>query len=254
VRKISIILILGVLIGGCSMTRKVGHNITDDSNKLPAANVLERVKELNISNRSFFIQKAEIEVVNKSVKEKFIGSIKFEKPDKYLISLKSRAGIEVARVYITKDTIWINDRMNRKLYYGNALYFEKKYGLNQKFLPLIFGDIVLERKIAEDMKECSGDKLAINCFVNGVILNYELDCKKRKTIFVNQVNNFAEEGIKIRYEKFSILEDILIPKNVKIEDSQYNTEINIKFLKIELPWNGSIKFVSGKGYELIELV
>ena len=42
--------------------------------------------------QDFFIQKAEIEVINQDGKEKYLSTIKYEKPDKYLISIKSRTG------------------------------------------------------------------------------------------------------------------------------------------------------------------
>jgi hypothetical protein len=41
---------------------------------------------------------------------------------------------------------------------------------------------------------------------------------------------------------------------VEFKDSQYNATIKIKLLKVDFTWNGSVKFVPGKGYELIELV
>ena len=72
--------------------------------------------------------------------------LKFEYPDKYLISIKSRTGIEGARIYISEDTILFNDRINKKMYYGSSLYLKRKYGLTTNFLPLIFGDIVSRKK------------------------------------------------------------------------------------------------------------
>ena len=40
-----------------------------------------------------------------------MATIKYELPDKYLISIRSKAGIEAARIFITKDTVLINDRI-----------------------------------------------------------------------------------------------------------------------------------------------
>ena len=48
--------------------------------------------------------------------------------------------------------------------------------------------------------------------------------------------------------------NILIPKKVEFEDYQRNTKVQIKILKVELPWEGNIKFYPGKNYELIDLV
>jgi hypothetical protein len=96
--------------------------------------------------------------------------------------------------------------------------------------------------------------LNINCLLKGVEIKYEIDCNRRKTIAVKDLTNFVQQGIQIEYGNFRIVDKKLIPKTVKIIDSQYNANIKIRFLKIKSPWNGSFIFMPGKGYELIELV
>jgi hypothetical protein len=241
-------------MGGCSVTRNIEKGALENSNKVLSLSIAESVKFQNLTDTSFFIQKAEIEVINQDGKEKFIGTIKYEKPDKYLISIKSRTGIEGARIFISKDSILINDRINKKIYFANSFYLKRKYGLPLSCFPLIFGDIVLEKNCDTGQIRCSEDKMNIDCLVNGLRLRYDIDCKKRKVILVNQMNNFVQDGIKIRYESFFKLGNMFFPGIVELEDTQYNTTIKIKFSKIEFPWNGNVKFVPGKGYELIEIV
>lgn len=253
-RKIIIILIVGIFTGGCSVTRKIGNKSIENSAKLLSDNVLESIKRQNLTDSSFFIQKAEIDVKTKTGKERFICNIKFKSPDEYLISMKSRSGIEGARIYISKDTVLVNDRINKKMYFGASDYLKKKYGLAQNCFPLIFGDIVLDNNYETGQEKCSEDKLEINCFINGVKLNYDIDCHKRKVILVNQMSNFVHRGMRIKYDDFFNIGNILIPKIVELEDSEFNTTIRIKILKVEFPWNGTIKFIPGTGYELIELV
>jgi len=228
--------------------------MSDSSKKFLSENVVESIKDQNITKINFFIQKAEIEVVNQNGKDKFIGSVKFEKPDKYLISLKSRSGIEGARIYLSNDTILVNDRLNKKIYFVTSLYLKKKYGFSQSILPLIFGDVVFEKNCEDSLEKCSEDRLNIECLIKGAILDYKIDCKKRKAISVSQKSSLIQPGIEIKYEGFSSIGNILIPKIVEFEDSLYDTKIKIRILKVELPWNGTIKFIPGKGYELIELV
>jgi hypothetical protein len=233
------------LIAGCSVTRNVIVEKPDNTNRFTSDNIAESVSEQNITNGGFFIEKAEIELNNDKGKEKFIANIKFEAPDKYLISLKSRSGIEGARIYLSKDTILINDRINQIEYYGTSFYLRKKYGFSMSTLPLIFGDLVVEGNFKNNGNKCE---------VKGVDLNYSIDCKKRKVILVNQINNLVQPGVKIKYDRFHIIGYILVPETIELEDYQYNTSIRIKVIKIVKPWNGNLKFVPGKGYELIELV
>jgi hypothetical protein len=253
-RKIIGILIIGIFINGCAVTRKMGNEENVNANKLGSGNIIKGVEGQNITNNNFFIKKAEIEVVTKEGKEKLLGNIKFQKPDKYLISIKGRSGIEGARIYISGDTILINDRINKKLYLGTSFYLERKYGLTLGYLPLIFGDIVLDKNSNKNMEECQGEKLNINSIMKGIILNYEISCKERKTILVNQINNFNQKVFKIENRGFFKSGEILIPRITEYEDYQHNTKVMIKILKVELQWEGNIKFYPGKGYELIELV
>jgi len=253
-RKVVIISIQCILIAGCSVTRNVIVEKPDNTNRFTSDNIAESVSEQNITNGGFFIEKAEIELNNDKGKEKFIANIKFEAPDKYLISLKSRSGIEGARIYLSKDTILINDRINQIEYYGTSFYLRKKYGFSMSTLPLIFGDLVVEGNFKNNGNKCIEDRLKLECEVKGVDLNYSIDCKKRKVILVNQINNLVQPGVKIKYDRFHIIGYILVPETIELEDYQYNTSIRIKVIKIVKPWNGNLKFVPGKGYELIELV
>ena len=247
-------MITGGFLVACSVTRNKSKETYDKSLIPDSENILESVKRQNLTGRGFYIQKAEIELKTQNGKEKFIGTVKYEYPGKYLISIKSRTGIEGARIYISGDSILVNDRINKKLYIGNSLYFKRKFGLNQYFIPLIFGDI-LEDKSNEDAKEkCSGDKLNIYSVVKGVTLNYNIDCKKRKTIVVNQVKDSVEHGIRIKNDKFFNIGSILVPGIIEFEESQSNTIVRIKIIRAEAPWAGSVKFIPGKDYELIELL
>jgi Domain of unknown function (DUF4292) len=239
---------------GCSVTRNVIVETQDKSNRYNSDNVAESVRQQNITNSGFIIGKAEIEINKNKSKEKYLANIKYDPPDKYLISLKSRSGIEGARIYLTNDTILVNDRINQIEYYGTSFYLRKKYGFSMSVMPLIFGDLVVEENFKNPENKCLEDNLKFEFKVKGIALNYIIDCKKRKVILVEQINNLAQPGIRIKYDRFHILGDILVPEAIELEDYQYNTTIRIKILKIEKPWKGNIKFIPGKGYELIELV
>ena len=222
-------------MGGCSISKKLENTTSEYSSKHITDNILEDVKEKNITNLNFYIEKAEIEILTERGTEKYTGNIKFEKPDKYLISLKSRSGIEGARIYISNDSILVNDRINRKLYYANSLYLEKKYGFNLNCLSLIFGDIVVEKGYEENKGKCLEDRFKIDCLVKGF-------------------NNYVQQSIGFKYDSFLSVNDILIPKVIEFEENQHNIHIRIKIKKVDFLWNGSIKFIPGRGYEIIKLV
>jgi len=252
-RKVICILLLGLVAGGCSIFRHNGSTGADNSGKVISGNILEDVENQNVTQNGFFIQKAEIEFNTSVATDKFFASIKFEKPDRYLISLKSRTGIEGARIIISGDSIRMNDRINKKLYSGTSIYLEKKYGFSQSLLPLIFGDLILENRCKIGLEKCIEDKLTLDCQIKGVALSYVIDCKRVKVISVDQVKSVNNDGIKIRYAKYFNPGNILIPRIIEFSDIRFDIRIKIKVLKMQYPWNGHISFIPGKDYELIEL-
>ena len=252
-RKVICILLLGLIAGGCSVFRHNGSTGAEITGKINSGNVLEDIENQNLTQNGFFIQKAEIEFNTSDATDKFIASIKFEKPDRYLISLKSRTGIEGARIFISGDSIRMNDRINKKLYSGTSIYLEKKYGFSQSFLPLIFGDLILEKRCKTGLEKCIEDKLTLDCQIKGVPLSYVVDCKRLKVIMVDQVKSVNNDGMKISYAKYFNPGNILIPRIIEFSEINYDIRIKIKVLKIQSSWNGHISFIPGKDYELIEL-
>lgn len=253
-RKIGTIILLGIFTISCSVTRYNSKESYNTEGGLSSEYILERAEKQNLTKTGFFIQKAEIEIFSNNGKEKLIGNIKFEYPEKYLISLRSRSGIEGARIYISKDSILVNDRINKKLYFGNSYYVKKKYGIDQNFLPLLLGDIIIQLNAQSEKEKCSGETYRKSCVVRGVSLNYNIDCKKGKTVLVNNINSTGSEDFSVKYDKFFNSGNGLVPGIIEFEETAYSVNIRIKIVKIESPWPGKIKFVPGKDYELIELV
>jgi len=71
---------------------------------------------------------------------------------------------------------------------------------------------------------------------------------------VNNLNSYNQSDMAIIFSKYLKLNDILIPGNIEFSDSQYNVSVRIRILKVDYPWDGRVKFIPGKGYELIELI
>jgi hypothetical protein len=253
-QKVAIIVFLGILAGACSVTRKMRNEANPESNNASSGNVLERVIKQNITSANFFIQKAEIELITQTDKKKFLGSIKFKYPDKFLISFKSRTGIEGARIYVNSDSVIVNDRINKKMYFGTAKNLKRKFGLNQDFIPLIFGDMVIENRFNEQTGKCVDNNLSVDCNVRGVTMNYNIDCKRSKINKIKLGNGNLKDNINIVFSNLIFLNGTLIPRIIELEDLQYDIKVRIKIVKTEYPWNGDVRFVPGKGYEIIEIL
>jgi hypothetical protein len=252
-QKLGFIFIIGLFLSGCSVHRS-GKQIYTISNANSTGNIYENLRRQNISKQSFFIEKAEIEVIGKEGSEKFLASVKFEYPDKYLISVKNTTGIEGVRVFISKDTLLANDRLNKIHYYGSPYYLSKKLGISVFVLPVIFGDLVSEGFDGTKQSECIEKMLKIDAIIKGVKVNYLVDCTKGKIFETILESSSNTERIIIEYSKFKKIHDILLPEDISILDKKRMVTIKVRINKVQFPWNGIIDFIPGKNYETQQLL
>jgi hypothetical protein len=238
----------------CSIIRNRSIKNYKFQNEVLPEKLFESVIKQNITKNGFFIQKAEIDISTQKRKEKLLCNIKFKKPDKYLISIKSKAGIEAARIFITIDTILVNDRSNRKQYFGSTQYLKTKYGITASILPLIFGDYITEMLSDRNEEKCLNGKLNVDGIINGIKIRYLIDCKKGKSILAIAEKSFDNKEIEINYERFIKIGDDLMPGKIGIKDTQSMTTIEIRIKRIESPWDGNVEFIPGNNYELMQLL
>lgn len=252
-RKIVFIWLLVILISGCAVFKS--NTLRD--NRLFEDNLdeqlFEGIERQNLTSNGFNIQKAEIEIKTQGRAEKLLGSLKFEYPDKYLISIKSKTGIEAARIYINKDSILVNDRINKKMYYDSAGHIKIKYGFSGSEIPVIFGDFIADKTRAATKPNCKNGSMELDTYLKGTKINYVIDCRKaklQKSVIMNSIN---EVGMIILYDDYLKYSSGLIPGIISMNDLQKDIKIEIKIKKIETPWIGKIDFIPGKNYEILQL-
>ena len=233
------------------MLNKAGKTVILGTNGNKKTFLKEKIIKLNITNNNFFISKAELEVSGIEGYEKLVCNIKYVYPDTYLISIRNRTGIEAARIFFRNDTVFVNDRINRKLYYGSNDQIMKKYGFNQSVLPLILGDYLTDEKESSGPEICTNGIILKKDKINGLLIDYIVDCGISKVISTS-----VNEGnpLNIRFLGFMSINDILIPENILIEKIKSREKISIKIDRIEYPWNGTIDFIPDARYEKLPLL
>jgi hypothetical protein len=253
-QKIGYILLIAIFATGCSVVKNRNRNSNTLALNISEESVLKYTVNQNLTNKGFFIEKAEISIFTSEGKEKVLGSVKFEYPDKYLVSIKSKTGIEAARIFISKDTILINDRINKILYFGSPDYLRKKYGIPASSIPVIFGDFSGYKGPELTQSDCLDGKLLTSCIFSGVKINYVIDCKRGKSISATTENGLNKNRISISFNDFVKIDSINTPGRIEIEDSHNKSKIEIKIIKIDSPWTGSLEFIPGSKYEHLPLL
>lgn len=251
-RKIVHIFLISIVFVSCSVGRRqkrTSGEVTIQSSQVSYEDIVNQ----NITSKSFFVERAEFRIKTEEGEKSGLGTIKFLTPDKFLISIKSNTGIEIARIYLTGDSLMINDRMDKKFFYGSTSFLKKKFGFTTSILPLIFGDYINDAGSGSGKIECADGTLNIVGSVKDVRIEYQIDCEHGKSILALPEVEGNVSGLSIKYGDFFNVNSINIPEKIEIAEGQRSTVIEIKIEKIIIPWDGKIEFIPGKQYEKIHL-
>ncbi len=248
-KLITILLIF--FLSACSVTKKSRH--LTDSAKNETAYSLVDLKSINLTTNDFNIRKATIELKSEKESQKILATIKFRKPYNYLISLRSRTGIEAERIFLSNDTILINDRINRKLFYGSPEYIKNKYGVSISAIPLLLGDYIFDSDTNNKNEKCINGTVDFIRFLEDRRISGQIDCSNSKIISVLLRGMSGREEIQINYNDFSINQGVIFPRNIRINDGSGNSSLTIDFSDVDINSGDDIKFIPGSGYERILL-
>jgi hypothetical protein len=215
--------------------------------KLTMEQLVDSVYSRNISNNGFFIEKADIIISRNGENQKYLFTAKFQKPDKFLVSVRNTSGIEGARIYITNDSVFVNDRINGRLLYGKRNDLERKTGIPADLEKIAFGDLIFN--VGQAGKHFEGiDNQGImiinkNNYKWKIILDPIL--KKVRTYEISDIIKGSKETF--RFDNFS-KGNRPIPFIITFEDKERNISAKIKISRIRNPWIGEVEFIPGRGY------
>ena len=251
--KVIFISLIPIIINsGCSVSKKISKD-TSVLSQSTSEKALQITEEQNITNSSFFIERGRISTSGEGGSISLLFTMKYSNPGRYLISLKSTTGVEAFRAYLTKDTILINDRVNRTILYGKPFDFERISGLPSALLKVSLGDFFTGDKKKLINEKCINSSLTVNDYYQGLIIKSIIDCNIRKTKSLTITSGIPNELINIFYSKYK--DDYYkTPERIEVNDFRRKVKIIIKIEKYSIPWNGEIEFVPGSGYKLKKLL
>jgi hypothetical protein len=251
--KVGVIGLLFLLVSaGCASTHKATVGNSDISQR-EVKDILKGVNSKNITGTGFFIRKGKIVTESESGRVSLFFTMKYSADGKYLISIRSRTGMEAFRVFISNDTILVNDRLNRNVLYGKNHDFEKISGIPASLLKISVGDFFFNKPALEGSDKCMNDEIRLNDYFAGLIINSTIDCKvdKLKSIIVS--TGGPDKYITIDYHRFRD-DTYSVPKKIEVNDSGRNIRIIISIEKYLAPWVGEIDFIPGTGYKRKPLI
>jgi hypothetical protein len=240
-----------ILNAGCTAKKFVSERSAGSDEQSIEA-VISEVRKNNLCEESFFIEKANVLFTRDNITTKILFSVKYLRPDKYLFSIRSTAGMEGARIYITKDSVLINDRIKKRILYGKIEDLEKISGLPYFFINIAFGDLYFCENEGIIKSERINNKVIITQKCKGKVWNTVLDPVAGKVKSVIFSNEIQKETIAIGYSKYKKNGNYM-PMVVELKDLFRNIYVKVKLEGIQIPWKGKIEFLPGKGYTKEEI-
>jgi hypothetical protein len=234
------------LNGGCTAKRFVSERFPG-SDEESIERIIGDIRKNNLSEENFFIEKGNLALKQNDKTTKILFSVKFVKPDKYLFSIRNTTGIEGARIYATKDTVLINDRIEKRLLYGKPKDLEKISGLPYFIINIAFGDLFFCGNNEIIKSERLNNKVIITQQCQGKIWNTVLDPEEGKVKSVVFSAGIQGEPIELSYSNFR-KKGGHIPMIIELKDMNRNINAKVKIERLQIPWTGEIEFLPGKGY------
>ena len=88
------------------LAKRTQEPTSSDSKASEVENLYESIVNQNLTGKSFLLKEPNSKSEADDGEKSGLGTVKFLMPDKFLISIKSNAGIEVARIFLTGDSIY----------------------------------------------------------------------------------------------------------------------------------------------------
>jgi hypothetical protein len=214
--------------------------------------IIDSVQKYNLSNSGFYIEKGEISIQRGNKREKFLFTLKFKKPDIFLVSIRNSTGIEGARVFIDNDSIFVNDRINSRLMYGNSGRIEKLTGLPGGSVMTVFGDFLSDGIMHVTNTVISDNKAIVFGVIGAYNFKANIDLSKKKVESYIFRENTGKNSITINYSTFD-KGDVPFAKQINFTNGEKELSGIIRIHKLLYPWNGNLEFIPGKGYAKEEI-
>ncbi len=241
--KIKIVILLFIVFG-CAPSLK---NINEKEIYLKRSQIIEETLRNNLGEYGFFIKKGKLNINNGNEETVLLFTMKYLPQDNYLISLKSVTGIEAMRVKLTKDTIIVNDRINKEILYGKSEAFERVAGIPVELLKIAVGDLCGHNIKFDENYDIKNNTLNVFSNLRNINIVSTINCNINKVKRVVIYSNEQDDKLYIDYSGFKG-GNYIMPGTINIQNEKGDIKISIKVKKIIIPWQGELEFIPGNGY------
>ncbi|MCF8222925.1 MAG: DUF4292 domain-containing protein [Bacteroidales bacterium] len=187
-----------------------------------------------IRNRNLFdgptsIDKISVLFDDGKATRRFRAYLRYNGRDSMLVSIRTIAGIEAARILLSQEKVEVIDRINDIFYTGKTKELGRRYGFENMEPGILFGDFTGLVNIDENIK-CVNGIAEIADGGRNRIIGYKIDCELKK---VNEIRIYKRndgELIKGEFSEITQSDSLSYPGVIKW-DLSGNMRIELKVAK-----------------------
>ena len=240
------------ILSGCRYTRSVSSREegTAEDSKVRLISILEqKTHKFN----TLKIRRADVSFYFNGVEENIKGNIAIYRDSLIAVSVIPVLGYEMLRILCTKDSVIVLNRMEKNYYASSFEYYRKKYSIPVDFQDIqallaneVFyykdelGDRVYERQLRT---RSDNNLFIVDAFREGKRITnqgIEIDREGRRLENVFIVDYETKMKLNLDYDDFTGDEEMLFPKQMKIDLIESNNTIRMEINYGQVVFNDSI--------------
>lgn len=202
----------------------------------------------NISGDGVFVRRGRLESFIDGDRNRFTFNIRVSVDGKWLVSVRSFASIEVARIYADKDGVTILDRLGRTATIRSWNSLNREFGLSYEVLPMILGDVPYSRAMVRRRLDCGAEEPLDIGWAN-LVMTTDCDVFKASSMVIKE-NSFGNE-VRIDGSGFrKTAEGKSYPTIIEVTERRESFNLKITLEDVETRWNGAVDFAIPAGYKI----
>ncbi|MEI8085770.1 MAG: DUF4292 domain-containing protein, partial [Paludibacter sp.] len=246
-RVIIITMVAALLFSGCKTTTKITKI------EFPAATVLaQRILQIQHSQPNFStanVSKMSMAINLNNRDLNVSATIKIRKDSALHISIQPFMGIEMFKLELSPDSIIIFDKMNRKYYAADYVYFSTRFGVQvdyyslQSLISSQLFCIGKKNMLADSCTfanlndgKCSIGYQSQNIFQSSQILS---DNTIQQVILKGKNNNYQ---MQTNYADFAVVNAVNFPQKISMLITNPNSKVSCDFSLQKYEFNNALKF------------
>jgi len=203
------------------------------------------IKKMNISFNTISMKaKADLIIDNKSNEVNM--NLRIRNNEVIWVSVTALAGLEVARAYITPDSVKIINRLDN-------VYLKKPFSYiyeftNERITFQTLQAVLLGNAMEEFINETTelnteGENFLLKTILSSMVYKAQLDSQSK--VLVNQLNDAeADQELLVNYSNFGLINEQVMPQTVIMNSKAQDKAIglNLNYLKIEIDTKFELPF------------